>query len=164
MPLPLGRLRPALLFVATAALVAGAAATVPQSLSTAAHGVTRPSEDGAKATTVTGIRPFKPTGYWNTPLGDAPRSTHSARWIRDSLKKSHTQNNLGLVLGDWGMPVYRSHASDTLYRVRANGQAVRVHIPAKARPMAGDDAALVIIDRATDRVVSLAGARYANGK
>jgi len=164
MPLSLGRLRPTLLcVVATAALVAGAA-TVPQSLGTAAQGVTRPSDDAAKATTVTGFRPFKHTSYWNTRLGDAPRSRHSAAWLRDSLKGSHTQNYLKLVLGDWGMPVYRSHASNPLYRISSSGHTVKVHIPAKARPMAADDAALVIIDRATHQVVSLEGARYANGK
>jgi hypothetical protein len=161
MSLTHGRLRPALLSVATAALVAGAA-TVPQALGTAAHGASQPS--AGATTAVTGARPFQPTSYWNTKLGKAPHSSHSAAWIKDSLNASHTQNYLKLVLGSWGMPVYRSRASDPLYRISSSGHTVKVHIPAKARPMAADDAAMVIIDRATDQVVSLQGAKYANGK
>src|SRR4051794_5560071 len=85
MPLLPGRLRPLLLCVASAALVAGAA-TVPQSFGATAQGVTRPSADGAKARTATGARPFTRTSYWNTRLGHAPRNPHTARWIKDSLK------------------------------------------------------------------------------
>jgi hypothetical protein len=154
-------LRPALISVATAVLVVGAA-TVPQALGTAAH---RPSQSSTGAvSTVTGTRPFQPTSYWNTKLGKAPHSRHSAAWIKDSLHASHTQNYLKLVLGDWGMPVYRSRASDPLYRITSSGHTIKVHIPARARPMAADDAAMVIIDRATLQVVSLQGAKYANGK
>jgi hypothetical protein len=155
-----GRLRPLLLAVATAALVAGAA-TVPQALGTAAHGATQPSSDAAK--TVTGARPFKATGYWNTRLGKAPHDPHSAAWIRDSQNSAHTQNYLKLVLGDWGMPVFRSHASDPVFTITSSGHTVKVHIPAKARPMPTSDAAIVIIDRASGQVVSLQGARYASG-
>lgn len=160
MTLSLGRLRPFLLSVTLAALVAGAA-TVPSALGQAARGATQPSAGAARA--FTGARPFKPTSYWNTRLGNAPRSPHNAAWIRDSQKASHTQNYLKLVLGAWGMPVYTSGASDPVYRIRSSGHTVRVHIPAKARPMGTDDAAMVVIDRATDKVVSLQGAKFANG-
>jgi hypothetical protein len=160
MLLTLRRLRPPLLFVASAALLAGAAA-LPQGLGIPAHGATPPS---VYAREVTGPRPFQPTGYWNTKLGKAPHSPYSAAWIRDSLDASHTQNYLKLVIGDWGMPVYRAHSSDPLVRITANGHAVRVHIPAKARPMATQDAALTIIDRATNQVVGLHDASYSGGR
>jgi hypothetical protein len=160
MPLIHGRLRALMLLLASAALVA-AATTIPQTLDPPAHGATQAVL--SQRTVVTGTRPFQPTSYWNTRLGKAPRSPHSAAWIRDSLNSAHTQNYLKLVLGDWGMPVVRSHPSDPLNTVSANGRSIRVHIPARARPMAADDAAIVIIDRSTDQVVGLQGARYANG-
>jgi hypothetical protein len=160
MPLIHGRLRPPMLFLAIAALMA-CAATIPQTLGSPAHGATQAAQ--GQRTVVTGARPFQPTSYWNTRLGNAPRSPHSAAWIRDSLNGSHTQNYLKLVLGDWGMPVVHSRPSDPLNRVTSNGRTIRVHIPARARPMAADDAAIVIIDRSTNQVVGLQGARYANG-
>jgi len=151
------RLRPVLLSLVVAALVAGAA-TLPSALGTAADGATRPATT-TSAKAVTGSRPFKPTSYWNTKLGNAPKSTHNRAWINDSLNKSHTQNYLRLVLGDFSMPVYRSKASDPLYRIHATGHTVRVHIPARARPMTGNDGALTVIDRATGQVVGLGGAK-----
>jgi hypothetical protein len=162
MPLILGRLRPVMLFPAIAALVAGAA-TLPAALDTAANGATAPAADSVAAKSVTGGRPFKPTSYWNTKLGQAPRNPHSAAWIRDSLNKSHTQNYLKLVMGDYSMPVYRSDASDPVYRFHSNGHTVGVHIPKHAHPMTGDDSALTIFDRATGQVVGLGGAKRTSG-
>ncbi|MDX6325727.1 MAG: hypothetical protein QOK15_2081, partial [Nocardioidaceae bacterium] len=75
------RLRASLYSFATLALVAGAA-TLPQTLETAAHGATRPEVTASKA--ATGSRPFKASGYWNTRLGNAPASPHSAAWIHDA--------------------------------------------------------------------------------
>lgn len=111
-------------------------------------------------------RPFKSTSYWNTPLGKAPIDKNSRKYIRDSQKPAHTQNYLKLVLGDWGMPYYRSNAKHPLYRiVPDNGPTIRrVHIPRAARPMPTDDAAMIIVDSATRQVVSLQGARYDKAK
>ena len=161
MPLSLGRLRPTLLCVATAALVVGAA-NVPQSLGAAAQGVTPPSAGAAQARIVTGARPFKHTSYWNTKLGSAPRSRHSDAWIHDA--KAHSGTHLALVLGDWGMPVYRATSSDPLVKISSSGHTVRVHVPRRARPMAGDDAALTVVDRSTNQVVGLFGAHVSSGK
>jgi len=161
MPLSLGRLRPPLLFVATAALVIGAA-TVPQSLGTAALGVAAPSQDAAKARAVGGVRPFRHSSYWNTRLGHAPVSAHSDAWIRDA--KAHSGTHVALVLGQWGMPVYRATSSNPLVRVSSSGHTIRVHIPRGARPMIGDDAALTVIDRSTNQVVGLFGAHVSGGK
>jgi hypothetical protein len=155
-----GRMRPALLFVASVAIAAGA---------TAAHGATRPTTQNATTTAtttsklVTSPRPFQPSGYWNTPLGAAPINSHSDAWIRDAQNSRHTQNYLKLTLGDWGMPVFRSDSSDPLFKITVSGHTVKVHIPAKARPMPTSDAALVVIDRSTNQVVSLQGARYSSG-
>ncbi|HET9842181.1 MAG TPA: hypothetical protein VFQ01_09265 [Nocardioides sp.] len=140
-----------LLFVASTALVAGAA-TVPQAV-----GATQPQARSAGASkSVTGPRPFKSTSYWNTPLGHAPHNPHSGAWIRDA--QAHSGPGLNLVLGDWGMPVYRARASDPLVRISSGGHTVRVHIPRRARAMKGSDAALTIIDKSTNQVVGLFGA------
>jgi hypothetical protein len=152
------RLRPLVLSAAVAALVVGAAG-VPQALGTAA-GATPTSSDAR--TRVTGARPFQSTSYWNTKLGDAPLSPHSAAWIQDAQRSP--SNYLKLVLGDWGMPVYRANPSDPLYRISSGSTAVRVHIPAHARPMNSTDAAMTVIDRSTNQVVGLFGAHFANGK
>jgi hypothetical protein len=153
------RLRATLYSFATLALVAGAA-TLPQTLETAAHGATRPDVTAARA--ATGSRPFKASGYWNTRLGNAPVSPHSGAWIRDA--EAHSGNHLSLVLGDWGMPVYRSKASDPLVRISSGGHTVRFHIPLHARPMIGQDAALTVIDRSTNQVVGLFGAHVSGGR
>lgn len=154
-----GRVRPALLTVATAALIAGSA-TLPQALGSAASGATQPATTASRP--VSGARPFQPTGYWNSRLGHAPRDSHSAAWIRDA--QAHSGNHLKLVLGDWGMPVYRAKASDPLVRLHNGGHTVSVHIPRRARPMTGNDAALTVIDRSTNQVVGLFGAHVSGGK
>jgi hypothetical protein len=155
------RLHPLLLTVATAVLVAGAAA-LPAALGTAADGAPAPAKGGVARGNVTGSRPFQSTSYWNTPLGNAPNSLHSASWIQDATANSGT--HLNLVLGDWGMPVYRSKPSDPLERVTFNGMTVSVHIPANARPMNADDAALTVIDPSTNQVVGLFGAQVSGGQ
>jgi hypothetical protein len=153
-----GRLRPTLFTFASIALVAGAA-TLPQTFGTAAQGATRPA---VTAKAPTGARPFKASGYWNTKLGNAPLSRHSAAWIQDA--KAHSGTHVSLVLGDWGMPVYRSKASDPLVRITSGGHTVRFHVPLNARPMIGSDAALTVIDRSTNQVVGLFGAHVSGGK
>jgi hypothetical protein len=147
-----GRLRATLFTSATLALVAGAAA-LPQTLETAAHGAVRPD---ATTKAATGSRPFKASGYWNSKLGHAPVSSHSAAWIQDA--KAHSGTHVSLVLGDWGMPVYRSKASDPLVQITSSGHTVRFRIPLNARPMIGSDAALTVIDRTTNQVIGLFGA------
>jgi hypothetical protein len=154
-----GRMRATVFAFLTLALVGGAA-TLPQALETAAHGAIRADVTAAKS--VSGLRPFKASGYWNTKLGPAPLDSHSAAWIHDA--EAHSGKHLDLVLGDWGMPVYRSKASDPLVRITSGGHTVRFHIPAKARPMVGDDAALTVIDRSTNQVVGLFGAHVSGGK
>jgi hypothetical protein len=153
------RLRATLFSLAALPLVVGAA-TLPQTLGTAALGATRPSVTASKA--ATGSRPFKASGYWNTRLGNAPASRHSAAWIHDA--ESHSGSHVSLVLGDWGMPVYTSKASDPLVRISSSGHTVRFHIPLRARPMIGQDAALTVIDRSTNQVVGLFGAHVSGGK
>jgi hypothetical protein len=152
------RPRPLLVPIATAAL-AVVCATLPQAVGTSAHAATRPDRSAAK---VSVSRPFTPTSYWNSRLGRAPLSPHSAAWIRDA--KAHSGHHLNLVLGDWGMPVYRAKPSDPLVRISSSGHTVRVHLPRRARPMTGDDAAMTIIDRSTDQVVGLFGAHVSGGK
>jgi hypothetical protein len=155
------RSMPLLLTVASAVLVAGAA-SLPAAVGTAAHGATTSAASGAARTTVTGSRPFQPTSYWNAPLGRAPLSTHSASWIHDASANSGT--HLLLVLGDWGMPVYRAKSSDPLVQITSSGHTVRVHIPAGARPMSANDAAMTVIDPSTNQVVGLFGAHVSSGK
>jgi hypothetical protein len=107
------------------------------------------------------VRSFRSTSYWNTPLGKAPRDPNSKRYIRDAQVRAHTQNYLQLVLGDWGIPTYRSDSHDPVYVIRpASGPRIRVHIPAHARPMPTSDAALAVTDAATHQVVCLGGAHF----
>ena len=115
----------------------------------------------AASAAITGPRPFKSTSYWNTPLGKAPRDPHSAAYIRDSQAKAHTQGYLKLVIGDWGMPVYRSTAKDPVYRINpGTGPTVRVHIPRRAKSMPTSDAALTVWDRSTNQIISMGGAHF----
>jgi hypothetical protein len=153
-----GRLRASLLGLASAALVAGAA-TLPQTIQTAAQGAT--GADATASRTASGSRPFNAGGYWNTKLGNAPLSPHSAAWIQDAV--AHSGTHLSLVLGDWGMPVYRASASDPLVQVTSSGHTVRFRIPANARPMSANDAALTVIDPTTNQVVGLFGAHVSGG-
>ena len=75
--------------------------------------------------------------------------------------QAHSQRYLKLVLGDWGMPTYRSGAADPSYRINpASGPTVRVHIPRGARAMPTSDAALTVNDLASHQVVGLGGARF----
>jgi len=75
--------------------------------------------------------------------------------------RTHSQRYLKLVLGDWGMPSYRSGTTDPVYRINpASGPTVRVHIPRGARAMPTSDAALTVYDRASHQVVGLGGARF----
>ncbi len=125
---------------------------------------TTTSSSAAAAKAGIAARPFRASSYWNTPLGRAPRDRHSRAYIRDSQKRSHTQGYLKLILGDWGMPMYRSSAANPLYRISAGGQTVRVHIPRRARQMPTDDAAMIVTDKSTRQVVGLFGARFSGGR
>jgi hypothetical protein len=158
MSYPQGRLRAILLSLATGALVAGAA-TLPPTVQAAMRSEL-PRTTATKV--VTGPRPFRDGSYWNTKLGNAPLDTHSSAWINDA--EAHSGTHLTLVLGAWGMPVYRASSSDPLVRVSFGGRTVRFHIPANARPMTANDAALTVIDRTTDQVVGLFGAQVSGGK
>lgn len=126
----------------------------------------RPSTDSRLAaaterTVGSTLRPFRAGSYWNTPLGRAPRDSHSRRYIRDSKVLRHTQSYLKLVLGDWGMPTYRAGARSRVYTINpSSGPTVRVHIPRQARPMPTSDGALTIVDRASHQVVCLAKAHF----
>jgi hypothetical protein len=130
------------------AALTGSAATGPVSLT-------------ASTSTGTGARAFGRSSYWNTPLGRAPLDPKSARYIRDAQVAAHSQNHLRLVLGDWGMPSYRSGADDPAYVIRpATGPTVKLHIPAHARPMPTSDAALTVTDTVSHQVVCLGGAHF----
>ncbi|WP_151084739.1 hypothetical protein [Nocardioides cynanchi] len=155
---PAGRLRAILLTLATGSLIAGVA-TLPPTVQAAVH---HTPPGAAAATPSTGTRPFKPGSYWNTKLGNAPLDAHSSAWINDA--EAHSGTHLTLVLGAWGMPVYRSSASDPLVQISSGGHTVRFHIPAGARPMAANDAALTVIDPTTNQVVGLFGAHVSGGK
>jgi hypothetical protein len=147
--------------VALALALPAAAQPPPSSAAPQAPDAATPSKESRHAEG-SAARPFKSTSYWNTPLGKAPIHKRNRQYIRDSQNPSHSQNYLRLVLGDWGMPYYRSNAKHPLYRiVPDNGPTIRrLHIPRAARPMPTDDAALIIVDSATRQVVSLQGARY----
>jgi hypothetical protein len=147
------------------ALPAAAQLPSPPAVADAPDAATSSKESRAAAGG-TAARPFKSTSYWNTPLGKAPIDKHSRKYIRDSQKRAHTQNYLKLVMGDWGMPYFRSNAKHPAYRiVPDSGPTIRrVHIPRAARPMPTDDAALIIVDSATRQVVSLQGAQYNKGR
>lgn len=111
------------------------------------------SSTSRAAAAPTGARPFRSTSYWNTPLGHAPRNPNNHRYIVDSQR--HSGTHLRLVIGEWGMPMYRSKRSDPLYRV----DGVSVRIPRRANSMPTSDAAMSVIDPTTHKVVGLYGAR-----
>ena len=115
----------------------------------------------ARASATARARPFRAASWWNAPLGKAPRDSHNARYIRDAQVARHTQNYLKLVIGKWGMPVYRSKAADPAYRINpAAGPTVKIRIPRHARPMPTSDAAMVVVDGTTRQVVNLTGAVF----
>lgn len=115
----------------------------------------------ARASATATKRAFRGTSWWNTPLGRAPRDSHNARYIRDAQVARHTQSYLKLVIGKWGMPVFRSRAADPAYRINpAAGPTVRIRIPRHARPMPTSDAAMVVVDATSRQVVNLSGAVF----
>ena len=122
---------------------------------------TTPTLGAVQAARTGKARPFRAASYWNTPLGHAPRDPGNRRYVRDAQVKAHSQRYLKLVLGDWGMPTYRSGAADPSYRINpASGPTIRVHIPRGARAMPTSDAALTVNDLASHQVVGLGGARF----
>ena len=149
-----------LLVVACALLTPSAgSASSPRQDSTALRAT--PSLGAAQAARTGSARPFRAASYWNTPLRRAPRDPGSRRYIRDAQVRAHSQSFLKLVLGDWGMPTYRSGAADPAYRINpSSGPTVTVHIPRGARAMPTSDAALTVNDLASRQVVGLGGARF----
>jgi hypothetical protein len=143
-----------------ASLLTDASSVASPSTSTLAATVDRASPD-ARAAATARTRPFRGASWWNTPLGRAPRDAHHARYLRDAQVARHTQGYLKLVIGKWGMPVFRSRAADPVYRINpAAGPTVKVRIPRQARPMPTTDAAMVVVDGTTRQVVNLTGAAF----
>jgi hypothetical protein len=140
-----------------AAILTGAALIAPADADQSSTRTSNASDDGAstadtQAAAGTGTRPFKATSYWNTPLGHAPRNPNNHAYVRDS--QQHSGTHLKLVIGDWGMPMYRSRARDPLYHIGG----IRVRIPRHAHSMGTSDAALSVTDPTTGQVVGLYGA------
>jgi hypothetical protein len=105
---------------------------------------------------------FRAASWWNTPIGAARVDRHSRRYIKDSLRRAHTQPYLKLVLGRWGSPTYTARASDRRFRIHptAYGPTVSVHIPAHAKPHATSDGQMTVLDRSTNQSVGLWRAVY----
>ncbi len=147
--------------VGTSALIepTTGSASSPGQGSTAAR--ERPAPRATQAARAGTARPFRAGSYWNTPLGRAPRDRRSTRYIRDAQVAAHSQGHLRLVLGKWGMPIYRSGSADPAYRINpSSGPTVLVHIPLQARAMPTTDAELTVHDVASDQVIGLGGARF----
>jgi hypothetical protein len=134
-------------------------ASSPRQESTASRATT--SLRAVQAARTDRARPFRAASYWNTPLGRTPRDRRSARYIRDAQVAAHSQGHLRLVLGKWGMPIYRSGSADPAYRINpSSGPTVLVHIPRRARAMPTTDAELTVRDAASHQVIGLGGARF----
>lgn len=99
---------------------------------------------------------FSTDSYWNRPLADAGVDEDSDAFIA-WLKRNNDRPYLVLGTGDWAMPVYRPRTSTPLYTIdpSAYGPTVRFRLPNKATAMAGDDAAMVVLDTTTGQDVSL---------
>ena len=114
------------------------------------------------------VQVFNPTSYWNTRLpADAPIDPRSSTYIKDSLRRSHTQNYLRLTgapgtSDGYATPIYWSRSTDPLYTITpaGAGEAIEVHIPQGATPATGSDGQMTVIDLALDQVVGLRKASY----
>ncbi|OPZ22110.1 MAG: hypothetical protein BWZ10_00454 [candidate division BRC1 bacterium ADurb.BinA364] len=100
------------------------------------------------------FRAFKKTSYWNTPMpADAPIDAQSAEYI--AWLKENTPGWLQIGSGKWAMPRFVAEASDPLATFTArNGVEVTFHCPANMKPMEGNDAALVVLDRHTGQDIA----------
>jgi hypothetical protein len=102
------------------------------------------------------LRAFTADSWWNTPLGNAGVDSTSAQYI-SWLKTNANTSFMALSLGNWAMPVYYSTASDPLVTINptGNGPTVTFRLPADAQPMAGNDAAISIVDVTTNQDIQL---------
>lgn len=98
---------------------------------------------------------FRSDSYWNVPAPDLV-DAESGRFIT-WLKANNRNPYLALGVGDWAMPVYRSTSTDPLVTINPSGPGptVTFRLPKDARPMAGNDAAMSVIDVTTNQDIAL---------
>jgi len=94
-------------------------------------------------------RAFTATSYWNTPVPNGVDS-HNAAYIK--WLKSKAPQGITFGMGDWAMPVYWAQASDKLVTINPDhGPTVTFHRPSNMTAMAGNDAAVVVFDLASNQ-------------
>jgi hypothetical protein len=113
-------------------------------------------------------RPYGPHSPFNQPLPSRPRlAADSAAIVRRLLGFGAIQNaaiGTADTFDDFGHAVYFAGARDPRYSLRCNGRYGRcpldgrsVRVPGPARPAAGNDAHLAVVDQRTGREDDLFG-------
>jgi hypothetical protein len=103
-----------------------------------------------------GHRSFSASSIWNRVLPSrGSRHPDSAEFI--AWMKAHLTNDyLALEDDDWALPVFWSLESDPIVTITPRiGPTTTFRLPAEAAGMAGNDAALLVMDRTTSQDVQL---------
>jgi len=111
-------------------------------------------------------RPFAPTSFWNTPVGDAPTHARNADLMSYFVANAQRPN---LTLHGWGVPVAEAHPDDPLLAVPCTEYVCTldafgpVPIPVTAVPDADEDGHIAIYDPVTQREWGMWQAKNAGG-
>ena len=100
---------------------------------------------------------FALDSYWRREVPKrAKLDPESDRYIAH-LAATNPRPFLGLAEKDWAMPVYRATTSDPVVTIEPThtGPTATFRLPADAEAMAGNDAALLVIDETTNQDISL---------
>jgi hypothetical protein len=103
-------------------------------------------------------RPYADTSPFNRALGSSPKLDPNSSAIVSTLTgwgKPEDLYSATDTKNDWTHPIYYSQSSDPVYTVHCTKawgtcavEGMKVHIPAKARPAAGGDGHMAVIDQA----------------
>jgi hypothetical protein len=112
-------------------------------------------------------RAFAPTSAWNTPIASAPTLDVRSAAMVARLSRSSGANAL---LYEFGTPIYEASEADPLVRVECTSdwgtcdtEERAVRIPTRARPHAGSDGAMVVVDKGDRLVCDFWQARWVAG-
>lgn len=104
-------------------------------------------------------RPYADTSPFNRPVPDDPRVAGDSDRVVAKVLDSGPIADLVVAAdtpSDWYHPIYFSRSADPLYTIHCTGdwgtcevEGMRVRLPTDARPAAGGDAHLAVVDQAT---------------
>jgi hypothetical protein len=133
-------------------------------------GVATPSGGSAATYGDPGLKLFRSSSWWSSPVPATAPSHPRAAAILDYLQHAEQAGGgcvrlAGAGSNQWGQPVYWSQPSDPAYAVRATKyglppELASLRIPKGAQPAATSDAAMTVFDEDKGYVVALYHAAY----